>query len=348
MIDSVIRSVAVASAFLGCLVFSGSGGSRAAETAAAEVPRKVLTFYYPWYGNPNVPGGSGRWSHWSGVDEASRAIQSSTNYPELGAYDSHDPKLIAQHCKWSQQAGVDGWIVSWWGHGTFEDRTMQRILDACAEAELGVTIYYETVPGTKNAASAANDLLRVLERYAEHPAWLRVGDRPVLFVYGRAIGEIGLPGWRDAVAQLTQRRQPQALVIGDRISRQAAEVFDGLHTYNTAGALRGKSVDEVKQWAQQTYPQWVQTAKQAGRISTITVIPGYDDTKIRTPGLRVERFDGESYRAQWQAAIEADPDWILVTSWNEWHEGSEIEPSVELGDQYLKLTGEFARKFKGR
>jgi len=36
-------------------------------------------------------------------------------------------------------------------------------------------------------------------------------------------------------------------------------------------------------------------------------------------------------------AIKADPDWVLITSWNEWHEGSEIEPSWEDGDAYLKL-----------
>ncbi len=348
MYRSVVRAVmAVTIAFVACMPLFVPLGAEAGETAA-QVPRKVLAFYYPWYGNANVPGGSGRWAHWSGVDETNRTIDSSTHYPQLGPYDSHDRKLIAQHCKWAKQAGIDGWIVSWWGHGAFSDQAMSRILDACAEAGLEVTVYYETVPGKKNADSAAGDLLRMLERYAKHRAWLRVGRRPVVFIYGRAIGEIGLPAWRDVVAELAQRYRPQPLLIGDRIGRRAAEVFDGLHTYNTAGALRGKSLDEVKQWAQETYPGWVQIAKKAKRISTITVIPGYDDTKIRTPGLRVERFGGHSYRAQWEAAIAAGPDWILITSWNEWHEGSEIEPSVELGDRYLGLTAEFARKFKGQ
>jgi len=87
-------------------------------------------------------------------------------------------------------------------------------------------------------------------------------------------------------------------------------------------------------------------ADRAGRISTTTVIPGYDDTKIRTPGLVAERHDGQSYRTQWQRAIEADPHWVLITSFNEWHEGSEIEPSLEDGRQYLDLTAEYATPFK--
>jgi len=329
-----------------CTIVGTTVGPPLPGAFGAEVPHKVLAFYYPWYGNPHVEGGSGRWSHWSGVDQQHRSIDSSTHYPALGPYDSHDAKLIEQHCRWAKEAGIDGWIVSWWGHGSFEDRAMERILDQSAKAALEVTVYYETVPGRKTAAEATDDLARLLKRYAGHNAWLRVGDRPVVFIYGRAIGQLRLPGWREVTSRLGEQCRPQPLLIGDRISEEAAKVFHGLHTYNTAGALRGKSLQQIEQWARDTYPRWVQIAEQAGKISTITVIPGYDDTKIRTPGLSVERFDGASYRVQWEQAIAADPDWILITSWNEWHEGSEIEPSAELGHKYLKLTGEMARRFK--
>jgi Glycosyltransferase WbsX len=35
----------------------------------------------------------------------------------------------------------------------------------------------------------------------------------------------------------------------------------------------------------------------------------------------------------------------LITSWNEWHEGSEIEPSVQYGSTFLDATAEFSREF---
>jgi hypothetical protein len=104
--------------------------------------------------------------------------------------------------------------------------------------------------------------------------------------------------------------------------------------------------DEVRKWAPGTYRAWVELADGAGRISALTVIPGYDDTKIRKPGLAVKRFDGELYRAQWDAAIEADPHWVLITSFNEWHEGSEIEPSFEDKELYLDLTAHYTKIFK--
>ena len=88
-----------------------------------------------------------------------------------------------------------------------------------------------------------------------------------------------------------------------------------------------------------------------GRIAIETVIPGYDDRKPNaTSGVQahklVEREDGRLYRALWTQAIADEPDWILISSFNQWHNGTEIEPSVELGSRYLEITQEFARRFK--
>jgi hypothetical protein len=47
-----------------------------------------------------------------------------------------------------------------------------------------------------------------------------------------------------------------------------------------------------------------------------------------------ERWGGETYRVLWEEAVAAHPDYVLITSWNEWHEGSEIEPSVEYGSLF--------------
>jgi hypothetical protein len=300
--------LAIATVSMGALAAAAqeAAAADAAGKAGRDRAPRVLTFYYPWYGNPDAEGGSGRWSHWEGVD------------------------------------------VSWWGHGAFSDGAMPAILDQCRKAGIDVTIYYETVPGRKTPESASRDILRLLGKYAGHPAWLRVGGKPVVFIYGRAVDQLGLDGWQKAIAQVNEKYKGGAVFFGDSFSPRAAEVFDGLHTYNTAGALRGKSAEETAAWAKDIYPKWVETARKAGRISTITVIPGYDDTKIRKPGLRVERHGGDLYRRQWEAAIAARPDWVLVTSWNEWHEGSEIEPSVEYGKQYLELTAEYAARFKAK
>ena len=53
----------------------------------------------------------------------------------------------------------------------------------------------------------------------------------------------------------------------------------------------------------------------------------------------------ETYRALWQEAVAADPDYVLITSWNEWHDGSELGPSVEHGSVMLDEAAGFARQF---
>ncbi|MBM4028107.1 MAG: hypothetical protein FJ280_22335, partial [Planctomycetes bacterium] len=320
----------------------------AQEPASRSVPieRRVMAFYYPWYGVPDGPGGAGRTVHWGKIDAANHDIAASTHYPALGGYDSHDPKVIEQHCQWARAAHVDTLIVSWWGHGDYTDRVMPRILDACARHGLRACIYYERVPKPQTAETAAKDIIRVLEKYGGHQAHLKAAGKPVVFIYGRAVGELGLMGWLQVGKLVNAGYRGGAALIGDQFSYGAARVFDGVHTYNTAGSLAGQSPAEARTWAVAAYPSWVQLAEGADKIGTLTVIPGYDDTKIRQPGLAVERFDGELYRIQWEQAIAADPHWVLITSFNEWHEGSEIEPSLEHGRQYLEATGRYAAQFK--
>lgn len=324
------------------LTFGAAAGEPSDEPA-----RRVMAFYYPWYGTADGPGGAGRVVHWGHIDADKLDISDSTHYPLGGAYDSHSSQVIDRHCRQAQGSGIDALIVSWWGAGSYEDRAMLPILNACKRYSLKASIYYETVPPPPTAQAAAQDLLQnVLQRYASHPAWLRHNGKPVVFVYGRAVEEIGLFGWHQVKERLKTEFAGGAVLIGDGFSYGTAAVFDGLHTYNPAGELAGKTPPQLRAWCTQTYPQWIQTARQQGRIAVLTVIPGYDDTKIRTPGLKVLRLDGGLYALQWAAAVKAAPDWILITSFNEWHEGSEIEPSVEYGDVYLKLTTRFSEEFR--
>src|SRR5258708_1451427 len=85
--------------------------------------------------------------------------------------------------------------------------------------------------------------------------------------------------------------------------------------------------------------------RQRGRIAWVMVTPGCDARKAYKVKEQSERLDGQTYRTLWDEALKSRPDWILITSWNEWPEGTEIEPSLELGDKYLNLTAEYSQRF---
>ncbi len=314
-------------------ILPGTAGLLLAERASLH--HHVLAFYYGWYANLEV---SGRWAHWP---------EGTAHEPQLGRYDSHDPKVIEKHFSQAKSAGITGLIVSWWRPGDFQDQGMPLLLAAAEQAGLKITIYYEAAKPRRSPTpqATADDLVDILTRYGNHPAWLRAGNTPVVFVYTRALNELQLGGWTSVLSQVKRRYAGGLCLVGDQISAAASKVFDGIHSYNPTNEIANMNVDQIRSWARATYPKWVATAGPG--ISCVTVIPGYDDTKLNRRGPRptTDRHGGETYRVLWQEAIAARPDWILITSWNEWHEGSEIEPSMENGDRELATTGEFSRRF---
>ncbi len=315
------------------------------QSRLENIPKKVLAFYYPWYGTPQT---SGRWVHWKQVDAPRRRIANSTHFPVLGAYDSHDPAIVERHIRWAKQAGIDALIASWWQPNDFHDRAFPLLLKTAQQHGIEVTAYFETVPNGKRT-QALEDVLYLLEHYGHHPAWLKVGGKPVLFVYTRAVRQIDLSGWLWVTTEVERRFPGGAVFIGDELSAPAAYVFDGIHTYNVTAQTAGRNPGQIRQWADSAFRQIVQIAPRH-RIACATVIPGYDDSRLDRPLPRpiTVRHDGQTYRMLWEAAIDANPDWVLITSFNEWHEGSQIEPSVEHGDRELKATAHFAAEFKKR
>ncbi len=310
-----------------------------------DVPRKTLAFYYTWYGTPR---GSGQWRHWDGVDEAAREIASSTHYPEIGPYDSHDPAVIDLHIDQATSCGVDGFIATWWGRGDFTDRAFEVLLDRAELKGFEATIYWETAPGEgeQQIRRAVGDLVYLLRSYGRHAAFLKVDGKPVIFVYGRVMNQVPQGAWPAIVEGVRERVGHDFLLIADGYRAAWARMFDGVHTYNICGWVVGQSIEQIHEEAARRFTSAVAIARREGAISCITVIPGYDDTKIRRPGTNAERHDGATYAALWQEAIAAAPDWVLVTSWNEWHEGSEIEPSIEYGARYLHMTEAATRRFR--
>ena len=106
--------------------------------------KQVLAFYYPWYRNPDY---TGYWSHWNSeghdpdqfVSPGRRDI-ASKNYPVLDAYDSLDPAVIDLHIQQSLDAGIDAWIISWWGNTEDIAAVLDRI--NALQSPLKVTAYF--------------------------------------------------------------------------------------------------------------------------------------------------------------------------------------------------------------
>jgi hypothetical protein len=294
------------------------------------VDKKVLAFYYPWYGTPTGP--TGQWRHW----DPSKPHYTAAHTPLAGYYDSLDEATITRHIQEAQEAGLDAFISSWWGIDSFEDRAFQKILPIAEHLRFLATIYYEIAD---NRDQIAQDLSYILTRYGGGPAFLKVNGVPVIFIYGRVTSKFQGSDWAFVFQQLAQQNL-HCFCLGDDFYDYLYEQFQGVHTYNPVSM----PLDQIRK----LYAVNALRARIKQVVFAATVVPGYDDTFVRAPGFVQDRQNGEYYRQSWAAALASNPDWVLVTSFNEWHEGSEIEPSVEFGRQYLDLTRQEADSWKGK
>lgn len=75
--------------------------------------------------------------------------------------------------------------------------------------------------------------------------------------------------------------------------------------------------------------------------------PGYDDTAVygRKP-LIAKRDGGRFYEANWLKFLRRPSNFVMLETWNEFHEGTDICESKEYGRQYLELTRKYADRFK--
>lgn len=75
--------------------------------------------------------------------------------------------------------------------------------------------------------------------------------------------------------------------------------------------------------------------------------PGYDHSAVpgRTPLVR-DREGGKFYEASWLKFLRRPTPFVMIETWNEFHEGTDIAESKEYGRQYIKLTRKYSKRFK--
>ena len=119
------------------------------------------------------------------------------------------------------------------------------------------------------------------------------------------------------------------------VSRAAADGFDGVYTYDVFN-VRGGAFDSL-----------CARAHSAGITCAPSVGPGYNAFRATGDERIRSRRNGRTYDNMWRAAIAARPDRITITSYNEWHEGTQIEPAKkhppELYDAYANYEGAYGK-----
>ena len=327
---------------------------------------KVAAFYYPWYGDPQT---GNRWIHWDQNDHQPPQSIGSDYYPALGAYSSKDPVVVAQHMAWLRQAGIGVIISSWWGSGSYEDRAVPLLLEMAERYGIKVAFHIEPY-SNRSDRSLVNDIKYLYAQYGESPAFFRStastryspGDQEKGMFFVWSIGydqENRTPLTPDywLSAMDTIHALPEgALIIAE--SRQGNWIddahVDGLYNYITIHLEADGGFD----WAR---------SMPSNSLYIPSVMPGNSARRVGYPeSTYAARLDGETYNDQWETALGTgvQPELVTITSFNEWHEGSMIEPiAIDMDDGlgytyqdfgalppdgYLTLTRDWVDEFLSR
>ncbi|MBN1640651.1 MAG: glycoside hydrolase family 99-like domain-containing protein [Anaerolineae bacterium] len=301
----------------------------------------VGAYWYPWYGIER---------HW---DEGYLGT------PTLGEYDMTRPEVIDRHIDWATGYGVDFFIASWWGPGSFEDQVLRTALPAASLCdEMRFAVLYETMGqlemrgGRVDLTDPANrdqllaDVRYLAETYFRRPTYLTIQGRPVLFVYLTRVfaGDVegAFQDVRNAVRETTGQ---DVFIVGDQVywhAPRVAEVlpYDAVTAYNMHTSVP-TIADGFAGYVLGQYARWADVCAEAGVAFIPGVLPGFDDSAVR-PQARHPPIPRslELFGEQLGGALDmVDPrvPILTITSWNEWHEYTSIEPAHEYGEAYLQL-----------
>ena len=314
------QRILVAAGLAGLLFISVLRGIGPAE---AEGQRLVLAFYYAWYDQKT----------WS-----------SGKVPDVpqSPYVSANRDVMARQIDQAKGAGIDALVLNWWGRGNQTEKNLRTLLDVAGEKGFRVAVDFDiNSPFMGGMNSYAENLRHLHNVHAAHSAYLRAQGRPVVFFYN--VSRLSVASWRKLRDQADPDRQALWIAEGTDLRYQA--VFDGHHLYSVTWPNRIPPAKTLSAWGQRVRKYNAQNG--TAKLWVATVMPGYDDRKVRPgSGFAQSRNGGDYYRQAWQAAIASRPQWVIINSFNEWPEGSYIEPSQAYGGLYLNITRDWSARFK--
>jgi Glycosyl hydrolase family 71 len=273
----------------------------------------VLAHYYIWF----TPGSWNR---------------AKKDIPLAGRYSSDDIEVMRTHVKQAQAAGIDGFIVSWKRTPDLDSR-LANLVTVAAEQNFKLAVTYQGLDFNRvplPPAQIAADLDFFAATY---------GDNSVFDIFGKPF--VVLTGTsvmtKATVAKIAEPRRKRLFILASdkniRSYERIADVVDGnLYYWSSVNPHSHNGYAEK-------LISFGNAVRAHGGIWVAPAAPGFD-ARLIGGSSSIDRMDGETLRAEWNAAISSRPAAVGVISWNEFSENTHVEPSKAYGNRYLEVLAE--------
>lgn len=299
--------------------------------------RIVGTYYFYWYDDATR-------AH---ILDADGSDALTTHPPSTEAFSYNSMAWHKQQLRDMMTAGIDVVLPVFWGAPSEQDprahlhwsyRGIRPLVEAREElvregaSPPRIGLFYDTSTLQHNEWRYHADLTTEYGRawfyatirdfFSMIPPrhWAMIDGRPIVLLYAAAFA----------------KAHDQSVI--DTVKQEFAREFAGRVPYIAPEISWNVQADSKVAWG------GALGLKQPG-ISSLG--PGYDHSAVpgRAP-LIVDRRGGKFYEEQWSRFLKQPTNFVVLETWNEFHEGTDIAESREYGRQYIELTRKFVDQFK--
>ena len=264
----------------------------------------IGVFFYPWYGH---------WRHWNEPNYDPPYTWSShyipdiveeAFIPELELYDSSDEKIILWQLCMMRKTRVSYAIVSWWGPKSYEDRVFDKLMNISIKPvsphpKLKWCILYELEGyGDPDLNHIVSDLKYIIKRYGSRKNYLKVGNKPVIFVYADP----------DDGPEYAVKWSRAKSMLGNSVYI-VLKAFPQYRNYTRLSDSWYQYAPSTRYELQPPFSEYVS--------------PGF--WKIGKKDPELDRNE-DSFREYLIKLLNSNFGSKTIQTWNEWHEGTQVEP----------------------
>jgi len=324
----------------------------------SDVETKIIAHYMPWYQTLSV---SGYWGwHWTmnhfnpnNIDDEGHREIASHYYPLTGPYDSQDDDILEYQVLLMKLSGIDGVAVDWYGIEDFYDyainnQSTHALFNYIKLAELSFSICYEDqtighmVDGghlnINDVYTHGQDvMLYMQDNWFTDDAYLKLSGQPVLLTFGPQYYHSSNE-WDTLFSVLDV--EPAFFTLNDQLGPVAVGAFPWPPMWASVGGVLSEAA--LNNYLSNFY----QTAQSWEYLCASAFPAFYDIYQEAGLGFSYGYLDpqnGETFRNTLYTALENDPEIIQIVTWNDYGEGTIVEPTEEFGYQYLEIIQDVKR-----
>jgi hypothetical protein len=337
-------------------------GTPAVNFAASKA---IMVYYMPWFtAKPYSASWGWHWTmdHFSPdtLNASGERQIASWYYPLIGPYDSSDPAVLEYHVLLMKLAGVDGVVVDWYGSANFLDyginnQATLKLFQFARKAGLRFSICYEDqtiqhmidlnyIVAGDAIHHAQKEMLYLQTNFFSDVSYLRLKGRPVLLNFGPQHFLMS-SNWEDIFSVFAATNQPAFFTEDNRLP-----VGTGAFSWppmwmsqvpGTGGVLSGAALKSYLADFDQKSSPWPAVISSAfPRFHDI-----YQRADVRNYWGYLGDRHGDTLRETLSRGMTNSSAIVQVVTWNDFGEGSMVEPTQEYGYRDLGIIQDFRRQY---